>query len=269
MDCKAKAYILSIGNELLIGKITNTNASWLAQRLTLLGYCVERIIVLPDNMDDIIEEFQRAVSRADLVISTGGLGPTPDDITNIALAKALNRELETNLEALEMLKEKYAKRGYPLTPEREKMAKLPKGARPLPNPVGTAPGIMVETDSRLIIVLPGVPAEMEAIFADYVEPILKSRGRPYFYREKMIRVKGVPEADLTPILRRALKIDEKAYVKSHPRGLEGGVPVVEIHVYASSSSEEEASGIVDKVEKFLIEEIRKTFGQAATISPLN
>ncbi|MCC6004077.1 MAG: nicotinamide mononucleotide deamidase-related protein [Thermofilum sp.] len=269
MSCKGKAYILSIGNELLIGKIINTNASWLAQRLTLLGYCVERIIALPDRVEDIVEEFQKALTHADIVLSTGGLGPTPDDITNIALAQALGRELEVNPEALRIVQEKYAKRGYPMTPEREKMAKLPRGAKPLPNPVGTAPGILVETDSRLIIVLPGVPAEMEAIFSEHVEPLLRSRGKPHFYQEKMVRIRGVPEADLTPILRRALKIDERAYVKSHPRGLEAGAPVVEIHIYASSSSEEEAKAIVERVEQFLVEEVRKTFGDSAKISILS
>jgi len=149
------------------------------------------------------------------------------------------------------------------------MAKMPVGAKPLPNPVGSAPGILVEVDTRLVIVLPGVPAEMEAIFTEHVEPILRSRGKPYFYREKIIRIKGVPEADLTPILRRALKIDEKAYVKSHPRGIERSAPLVDVHVYASSSNEEETRTIVEKIEQFLVEEIKKTFEQKADITPLS
>jgi nicotinamide-nucleotide amidase len=141
---KGVAWILSVGNELLIGRVVNTNAAWLASKLTHLGYSVRRVVVVPDEEGDIAEVFREALGRADVVISTGGLGPTPDDITNLAFCKALGVEPVVNQEALRMVKEKYEVRGYPLTREREKMAMMPPGAKPLPNPAGTAPGILYE-----------------------------------------------------------------------------------------------------------------------------
>ena len=120
---KGFAWIISVGNELLIGRVVNTNAAWLAAKLTYLGYAVRRIVVVPDEENEIVEAFRDAMERSDVVISTGGLGPTPDDITNLAFCKALGVEAEVNEEALRMVREKYESRGYPMTPEREKWPK--------------------------------------------------------------------------------------------------------------------------------------------------
>ncbi|WP_243671120.1 molybdopterin-binding protein [Vulcanisaeta sp. JCM 16161] len=157
------AWIISIGNELLIGKTVNTNAAWLARKLTLLGYDVRRIITVPDNEEDEVEVFRDAIRRGvRVVISTGGLGPTFDDRTSEYLAKALNRKYVINDDALRLVIETFKSRGLELTEPRLKQAKMPEGARPLPNPVGTAPGIWVEEGNTVIIALPGVPAEMMA-----------------------------------------------------------------------------------------------------------
>ncbi|ABL78773.1 competence/damage-inducible protein cinA [Thermofilum pendens Hrk 5] len=262
---KGSAWILSVGNELLIGRVVNTNAAWLAQRLTLLGYAVRRIVVVPDVEEEIAGAFRDALGSADVVVSTGGLGPTPDDVTNFALAKALGRPAEVNAEALRMVEEKYARRGYPMTPEREKMAVMPRGARPLPNPVGTAPGILVEEGSKIVVCLPGVPSEMEAIFLEHVEPLLRSRGPPHFYAERVVRVKGVPESDVAPVVKKALKLSELVYVKSHPRGFEVDAPVLEIHVYGGSEKPGEAESEVERVAAFVAEEIRRSFPEKAQV----
>lgn len=263
---KGSAWIISVGNELLIGRVVNTNAAWLAAKLTYLGYAVRRIVVVPDEENEIVEAFRDAMARSDVVISTGGLGPTPDDITNLAFCKALGVEAEVNGEALRMVREKYESRGYPMTPEREKMAKMPPGAVPLPNPVGTAPGILYQRGDRVVVLLPGVPREMEAIFENSVEPLLKSRGPPVYFSEKVVVVRGVPEADAAPILKEVLKIDPRLYVKSHPRGVEVGAPLLHVHIYASAGSEEEAQGLVKKAAERLVELLKSRPGAEVSTS---
>lgn len=256
------AWIVSIGNELLIGRVVNTNAAWLARKLTYLGYLVRRILVVPDEEDCIVAAFKEALSRADLVISTGGLGPTPDDITNFAVAKALGVEAVLDETAREWVLEKYRQRGYSATPERLKMAYIPKGARPLYNSVGVAPGIWFEYNSKIVVILPGVPREMEAIFEEQVEPLLRERGPRLCFAEDSFYVLGVPEADLSPLIKEAMRIDERAYVKSHPKGHETGAPLEEIHIYGSAETCDEARGLVQRLYSYLAEEIPRRFPQA-------
>jgi molybdenum cofactor synthesis domain-containing protein len=173
--------IICVGNELLIGKTLNTNAQWLAKRITALGLSARRITIVGDDVDEIFSAIREAMQRNPrFLITTGGLGPTFDDKTLEGLAKALECKLEINEEALTMVKEKYRKyaeegkmKKAELTPPRAKMAKLPEGAKPLSNPVGTAPGVIMKRGSITILALPGVPSEMKAIFDGSVASLLK------------------------------------------------------------------------------------------------
>jgi molybdenum cofactor synthesis domain-containing protein len=166
--------ILCIGNELLIGKVVNTNASWMGKRATSLGVAVRRITVAPDEIPEIVKATQEALSRKpNFIVPTGGLGPTFDDKTLEGLAKALNRGMHVDPEALEMVKAKYVQyakaRDKPegeLTAPRLKMATFPDGTAVVPNPVGTAPAMRVDVEGTVLVVLPGVPSEMEAIFEE-------------------------------------------------------------------------------------------------------
>ncbi|MCX8180910.1 MAG: nicotinamide mononucleotide deamidase-related protein [Thermofilaceae archaeon] len=244
-----KAYLISVGNELLIGKVVNTNLAWLGRKLTDLGYRVEGGLIVPDEPDLIAWAFSTAVVRgARVVVSTGGLGPTFDDMTVEGLAKAMGVELELNDDALKVIKEKY--RGD-LTESRVKMAKLPKGAKPIYNPVGTAPGVEVEWKGAHLFLLPGVPAEMEAIFESYVEPKLRKLEPLKCRSEALLKVSGVPESLAAPVIKEALKLSEKVYVKSHPKGSELGVPVLELHVTAFDDERERAATLVTTVVQFL------------------
>jgi len=239
-----RAWILSIGNELLIGRTVNTNAAWLGRRLTLLGVSVKRILVVPDELDEIASAFREAMGAADLVVSTGGLGPTPDDVTNMALARALGRELVVHPDALREVEAKYAAKGYAMSEERRKMAMLPSGCSPISNPVGVAPGILCVEGGSTIVALPGVPAEMEAMFEQGVEPMLRARLPPRHWAEASITIVGIPEADLAPAIRRVWALDPRLYAKSHPKGHEVEGPIVEVHVYASAETREEAEELV-------------------------
>lgn len=152
------AVIVSIGDELLAGDTVNTNATWLAQRLTEHGVHVKKIITLPDDIEVIARELKTI--RAGLIVVTGGLGATHDDITREAIAEATGRSIKRNKEALRAM-------GQSLSEAQMVMADLPEGAEVLGNPVGLAPGFKIDN----ILVLPGVPGEMKAIFTEYEEQL--------------------------------------------------------------------------------------------------
>jgi len=231
--------IICIGNELLIGKIANTNAQWLAKRITTMGLNVNRITVVSDNIDEISSAVKEAIERKPrIIITTGGLGPTFDDKTLEGIAKALNQSLKVNSEAVELIKERYQqyiKQGrieenVELTPPRIKMATLPEKAQPLHNPVGTAPGISLKQNGTTLIVLPGVPSEMEAIFDESIQPMLKKMaGKTVFY-ETSLTVDGIMESDLAPLIDKTMHDNPYIYIKSHPGHRGEGKPHLELHL---------------------------------------
>ncbi len=228
--------IICIGNELLIGKTLNTNAKWLAKRATTFGITVKRITAVGDDVIEIAIAVHEALKRKPkFIITTGGLGPTFDDKTLEGIAKALNRKLEVNKKALEMIREKYEtyfREGkmerVELTPPRVKMATLPERAEPLPNPVGTAPGVIIEMEVTFLIALPGVPAEMEAIFEEFVAPLLKKEAGELTFFETSIYADGIMESALAPLIDKAMHDNPHVYIKSHPKG-EERKPHIEIH----------------------------------------
>lgn len=221
------AWIISVGNELLIGRVVNTNASWLAKRLTEIGFRVRRIVTTPDD-EETIEVLREAVEKGvDLIVSTGGLGPTYDDKTLKFIADATKRGLELNRDALKEVEEKYRSAGLELTEHRVKMAMLPEGSTPIRNPVGTAPGAILRHSKTTIIALPGVPSEMQAMFELVENDLRKAVPKALFCEEKLVVV-GLPESSLAPLLDTVVKDNPGVYLKSHPRGVELGQPVVEV-----------------------------------------
>ncbi len=259
---KPRAWIINIGTELTIGRIVNGNGAWLARELTLRGADVRRIICIPDEEDEVVPVLKEALSKADIIITTGGLGPTPDDRTAEFVAKALGRRLTLNSEALEMVREKYEAAGLELTEDRVKMAKLPEGAKPIPNPVGTAPGIHVEVNGKHVFSLPGVPKEMEAMFTSYVLNAIRSMLPKLCVVEEGVRIVGLPESSLAPILKKAQKLCEDCYIKSHPMGAELGEPIIDVKVLASDESCDNAKEKIRKVLDYIASEAK---GEGARI----
>jgi len=248
-----KVEIISIGNELLIGKVLNTNAHWLAKRITSLGLSVRRVTVVGDDLDEISSAVKEAIQRRPaFIITTGGLGPTFDDKTLEGVAMATNRELEENKEALEMIKrryEEYVAEGkmerFELTQYRVKMARLPRGAKPLPNPVGTAPGVLLEHEGVTLIMLPGVPGEMMAIFENSVLPLLrKAAGNMVFY-ETSLDITGIVESDLAPLIEQVMRENPYVYIKSHPKITEK-IKRIELHLSTTCSDENVARQRIEK-----------------------
>jgi molybdenum cofactor synthesis domain-containing protein len=179
--------LISVGDEILAGDTVNTNATWLGQRLAERGVDVERVTVVPDRVSDIARVVNEYRAEYDAVIVTGGLGPTHDDLTMEGVATALGREVEQSEEALTWLTEEG---GYTRADLTEGTADLPRGARPLHNDVGVAPGAVVEG----IYVLPGVPSEMKAMFGSIIEEF---EGEPR-YVEQVYTTE--PESALVPRL---------------------------------------------------------------------
>lgn len=253
--------LVAVGNELLIGRILDTNSHFLAKRITILGGRVSRITIIGDDVDEVASAIRDAVRRRpSFIITVGGLGPTFDDKTLEGVAEALGKSLTLNEEALEMVKEKYRRmeastgRFIELTPPRVKMAKIPEGSKPLYNPVGTAPGVMVKHGETTIISLPGVPSEMEAIFNEAIAPLIKSISKSCFYEESL-KVERVYESDLAPLIDEAMRENPMIYIKSHPRREEGKAHI-ELHFTTSAENIEKAkeriSKAIEKISKLIL-----------------
>jgi len=201
-----KIQILSIGNEVLCGDIVNTNAAWLSQELWKKGFEVVQHLTIADDEVQITEALQNAVSKVDVVISTGGLGPTVDDFTVEVAAKAFGLGLEKKPEVMVELNKFYTARGRTMTPNQEKQAMIPVGAEALINPVGSAPGVRVQHQQVTYFFLPGVPKEMKEIFSQSILPWLQShRKKPCFFASKTLRCFGAEEAKLDHLIQPLLK----------------------------------------------------------------
>jgi len=239
MSCAVE--IVSVGNELLIGKIANSNAQWLAQRLASLGLTVKRITVVRDHVEEISGALREVIRRRpSLVIVTGGLGPTFDDKTLEAVADAVRVPLRTNRQALKMISE--GVRGglgrSGLGPAYVKMARLPMGSKTLPNPVGLAPGVSLEVHGVEVICLPGVPLEMKAIFDQSVAPVIRRLSGAKCLYESSLRVSRIWEPEIAPLIEVVSQDNPHVYIKSHPKlGQEGSWIELHLSMVAEKSAE--------------------------------
>ncbi len=252
--------IICVGNELLIGKVKDTNAHYLAKQATKLGANVKRVTVIQDTIFEISSAVREAFARKPkLIVITGGLGPTFDDKTLQGIAKAFNRKLEVNSKALEMVKEKileYSKERQlsteiELTPPRVKMATLPQKAKVVNNPVGTAPGVSVEVQGTILFALPGVPLEMEAIFNETIAPVIKQAVGSSVFCERSIFVDNIMESCLAPLIDKVMSDNEGVYVKSHPIRTENK-PHLELHLTIVAHKERNPAEKLAKAAKELV-----------------
>jgi nicotinamide-nucleotide amidase len=264
--------IVCVGNELLIGKTVNTNAHWLAKRITSLGLNVKRVTVVGDNLGDISAAVSEAVQRKPcFVILTGGLGPTFDDMTLEGVAKGLGRQLEDNSEALKMIRKKYQRyvaegrmEKYEMTSHRAKMGKLPKSAMALPNPVGTAPGVLAKEGEVSLVMLPGVPREMMAIFDTSVAPVLRRLAGDLMFFEASLEVRAMPESQLAPLIDEVMSDNPYVYIKSHPQASEG-VPLLELHLSTTSKDSKIARQRIGRVIVQITEVIQEKGGKVKPV----
>src|SRR5262247_224362 len=163
-----RAEIIAIGSELLTPYRSDTNSLWLTERLNSVGIEVQIKTIVGDNEAILEESVRDALRRSDVIISTGGLGPTEDDVTRKVFARVLGRQLMLDYDVLAQIRERFASRGAQMTPNNERQALIPQGAKVLPNPNGTAPGVKLEHEGKLVVLLPGPPRENKPMFVDFV-----------------------------------------------------------------------------------------------------
>jgi nicotinamide-nucleotide amidase len=191
-----KAEIIAVGSELLTPDRLDTNSLFLTRRLNHLGIAVVRKTIVGDEPGALRDAFHQALNRADLIVSSGGLGPTLDDLTREAVSELLGRKLVLHPEVLSHIEARFRRLGRKMAQNNKRQALVPEGASVLENPVGTAPGLWLEPDGRLIVLLPGPPPELQAIFTKHVEPRLARLGGGLRLYSRELRIAGLPESEV-------------------------------------------------------------------------
>lgn len=189
------AEIVTIGDELLSGQTVDTNAAFIGEKLMAAGIPVRWRTTVGDAEADIAEALERAHKRAEVVIATGGLGPTHDDVTKKAIVQVFRRSLVFHDDVLKKVQALFSRRGLEMPKINQNQALLPQGTKIIDNPVGTAVGIWLEEDGRVFVALPGVPAEMRPMLLEGVLPLLRQEGRRFLLQRKL-RTTGIPESAL-------------------------------------------------------------------------
>lgn len=194
---KVLAEVITIGDEILYGQILDTNTQWIGERLSALGISIIRKVSVGDLREEILKALAEASRRADIILITGGLGPTKDDITKKILAEYFDTPLVMNMQALQEVKALFASRNRPLTPTNEKQAELPEKCMMISNTMGTAPGMWFDQDGKIFVSMPGVPYEMKTMMQKSILPRIKERFiLPVIYH-KMIQTAGIGESWLS------------------------------------------------------------------------
>nr|MDO8089912.1 molybdopterin-binding protein [Candidatus Sigynarchaeota archaeon] len=240
-----KTFIIAVGDELLSGRTLDYNSHWIAKRLTGLGFEVSGITVVPDSFEEIRDALERYLGKgAELIVITGGLGPTPGDITLEAVSRTLGKRMIVEAGALEMVKNKYQQlfeAGHvsspEITPDRRKMATLPEGGVPIFNAVGVAPGVFLKHGSARILVLPGVPSEMMYIL-EMAIPLLSEEKRSVVRVAELVVDVG-DESALAPLFRQVMERFPEVSIKSYPSGFGNRV---RMRIIASTKAEDSREG---------------------------
>jgi nicotinamide-nucleotide amidase len=245
-----KAEIVTTGTEILLGEIVDTNAAWIAQQLREAGVNLYYKTTVGDNEARIRGVLELGMTRSDVIICSGGLGPTVDDVTRQAIANAAGRPLFLHEGALATLKERFARFGVQMTENNIQQAYIPEGAILIPNPVGTAPGFIVETERSAIIAVPGVPREMKHLMTETVLPYLRARaGHTGIIRRRVLRTIGIGESLIDATL------GELMHGANPTIGLAAHTAQVDIRITARAATPDQAEALLDGLEAQVRERI--------------
>ncbi len=242
--------LITIGDEVMTGHTVDTNAAWIAEQLTDLGVDLAWRQSIGDNIDAMIAAMTHALKRSDLVLTTGGLGPTDDDLTKRALVKVFQRNLIFHEDVFDDIQARFAKRGIEMPPINHNQALLPQGATFFPNAFGSAVGICLTENNRTLVALPGVPREMKQIVTDSVIPYIQERTKDRAVRVIKLRTTGIVESQLHEIIQPEVTVEpgvKLAYLPNY-RG-------VDLRVIAKGSTRDEATNkamtLINQLERLV------------------
>lgn len=239
--------ILSIGSELTSGANLDTNARWLSVKLSEAGFPVGYHTTIGDDLDVNVNSFKIALGRAQLILATGGLGPTADDLTRDALAKVAGVPLEVHQPSLDFIESLFRIRKREMPASNRVQAMFPKGAVVVPNPNGTAPGIWMEVENGLVVCMPGVPREMYAMFNDWVMPRLKERfGSTHAIVRRTLRCFGAGESQIEEKLGDLTRRSRQPEV-----GITASQATISLHIVATAATPEEALAATEPDANFI------------------
>ncbi len=246
------AYIITIGDEILIGQIMNTNGAFIGEKLSHIGIPAEYMVVVGDDEKKILAEFKRAIETANVVIVTGGLGPTHDDVTRSAVCKFFDTDLVPDEEVRKNIERLMKRRNYPWTQAAEDQALVPCKATPIHNQHGTAPGMWFEENGKYFCVMPGVPYEMKAMVENFVLPRLSKLTHGMIIRHRVLKTTGIPESFLAQKLGDIYGLTDGARLAflPSPKG-------VRLRITAQAPTSEEADQKLDEVEKRIRDKANK------------
>jgi competence/damage-inducible protein CinA-like protein len=238
------AELIAIGTELLLGEIQDTNTRYLARNLRDIGLDVYRATLIGDNENRIAEGINDALSRADILITTGGLGPTVDDPTRLAVAIAFDTDLEFQPELWEEIQERFSRYGRIATANNRRQAYLPRGAKAISNPVGTAPAFLFQRDNKTIFCLPGVPKEMEHLLRTEVIPFLKQHYHlSGLIKARVLHTAGIGESHVDELIGELEKLENPTVgLLAHPGQ-------TDIRITAKAESLELAEQMIEKLSQ--------------------
>lgn len=248
------AEIITIGTEILLGEIVDTNAQYLARSLRDEGVDLHRKTTVGDNAQRIAQAIQQSMERCEIVITTGGLGPTVDDPTREAVAQAFGVEIEFKPELWEQIQARFKRFKRQPTENNRKQAYIPRGATAIENPVGTAPAFIVETDRHAVISLPGVPREMEYLMQNAVIPYLKQRYQlKGIIKTRVIHTVGAGESQIDDL------IGDLEALANPTVGLAAHTGQVDVRITAKADSEAEADALIEPIEETLRQRLDEWF----------
>lgn len=246
-----KAEIIAVGTEILLGDIVNTNATYLAKELALLGIDVYYQSSVGDNEERLVRAFEEGLKRSDIIITTGGLGPTNDDITKEVACKVFNQKMEIDKDSLKKIEEFFNKLGIEMTENNKKQACFPKDAIILKNKNGTAPGAILKKDKKSIIILPGPPKEMEPMFEYEVKPYLREMSNEVLV-SKTLKLFGIGESLLETKIMDIINEQNNPTIAPYVSDME-----LRLRITAKSDNEENANNMIEPV----IEKIKDRVGK--------
>ncbi|MFN8439289.1 MAG: CinA family nicotinamide mononucleotide deamidase-related protein [Caldilineaceae bacterium] len=245
------AEIVTTGTEILLGEIVDTNAAWIAQQLRDVGVNLFYKTTVGDNLARIRGVIELCMSRSDVIICSGGLGPTVDDMTRHAIAEATGRPLQMHEPSRRKLEERFVRLGVQMTENNYVQALIPEGAIVIDNPVGTAPGFIVETQQSTVIAVPGVPREMKALMTETILPYLRQRGGEGIIRRRVLRTIGIGESLIDT------KLDDLLRQSNPTVGLAAKTGQVDVRIAARALTVAEVEAMLDELER----EVRNRIGE--------